>query len=145
MPVSGLRPDLAVLIASVRALATQGSANERGPADLPALRGGLPNLGRHIDNLRKFQVPIVVAINRFPGDAPELLGEIAAFCAEKGVECATTDAYDKGGEGAIELAEKVLCEIARQNGSSPAALQLDMSPFAKIETIARESTEQRSV
>jgi formate--tetrahydrofolate ligase len=139
MPSSGLQPDLAVLIASARALCSQGSGSESGPFDLASLRKGICNLGRHIDNLRKFHVPIVVALNRFPGDAQELLDEIAAFCREKGVESAPADVFAQGGAGAVELAETVLrvLDHPRDNGPRPLYAP-DLSLVTKIETVARE-------
>jgi formate--tetrahydrofolate ligase len=139
MPASGLKPDLAVLIASARALCTQGSADEKGPFDVATLRKGLCNLGRHIDNLRKFHVPIVVAINRFPGDTRELEDVIAAYCQEKGVESAPADVFVQGGEGALELAEKAVAAMAEANANGPRALYTpDLSLTTKIETVARE-------
>lgn len=139
MPASGLKPDLAVLIASARALCTQGSGDEKGPFDLASLRKGLCNLGRHIDNLRKFHVPVVVAINRFPGDARELEDAIAAYCLEKGVESAPADVFVHGGEGAVELAEKALAAITETNGSGPKPLYAsELTLVTKIETVARE-------
>lgn len=139
MPMSGLKPDLAVIIASVRALCAQGSGDDRGPFDVPTLRKGLCNLGRHLDNLRKFHVPVVVTVNRFPGDAEELEQEIAAFCREQGVECAPADVFARGGEGATELAEKCLSALEQANANGPRPLYTpDLSLVTKIETVARE-------
>jgi formate--tetrahydrofolate ligase len=139
MPSSGIKPSLAVLIASARALCTQGTGDESGPFDLPALRAGLVNLGRHIDNLRRFRVPVLVAINRFPSDPPELLQRIAVFARERGVESAIVDAYDKGGEGALELAEKTIALLAKPHAEEPRPLYSpELSLATKIETVARE-------
>lgn len=139
MPKSGLKPHLAVLIASARALCAQGSGNESAPPDLASLRKGLPNLGRHIDNLRKFHVPVVVALNRFPADTDELLDEIAAFCRDRGVPSAPMEGYTKGGDGSTELAEIVLAELARESTVQPRPLYApDLTLLTKIETIARE-------
>lgn len=139
MPASGLRPDLAVLIASVRALCAQGSGDENAPAGGASLRKGLCNLGRHIDNLRKFHVRIVVTVNLFPSDTRELVDEIAAYCRDKGVECAPVDAFGRGGEGALELAGTVLSEMEKPDGVSPRPLySADLSLITKIETVARE-------
>ena len=139
MPATGLKPDLAVLIASVRALCTQGSGNEGGPYDLPSLRKGLCNLGRHIDNLGKFHLPVVVAINQFPSDTQELLDEVAAYCQQKGVASAPADVYAQGGDGAIELGHVVLGELAKPRLCEPRPLYTaELSLLAKIETVARE-------
>lgn len=108
MPASGLRPSLAVLIASAKAICAQGAASESGPFTVETLRAGFPNLNRHISNLRKFGVPVLVAVNRFPGDADELITAIGRHCAEMGVESAPCDVFTKGGEGGLELAEKAV-------------------------------------
>ncbi len=139
MPTSGIRPDLAVLIASVRALCAQGSGSEAAPLDLASLRNGFSNLNRHIDNLRKFHIPVVVALNRFPEDTDELLNEIAAFCREKGVPSAPMEGYARGGDGSIELGEAVLAELAKETPVDPRPLYTsDLTLLTKIETIARE-------
>jgi formate--tetrahydrofolate ligase len=139
MPASGLRPNLAVLIASARALCTQGSASEKGPFDVASLRKGLCNLGHHIDSLRKFHVPIVVAINRFPADTDELLAEIATYCKSRGVPSAPIDGYARGGDGAVDLAEAVLAALGKPNHTEPQPLYTaELSLLTKIETIARE-------
>ncbi|MBI5085392.1 MAG: formate--tetrahydrofolate ligase, partial [Acidobacteria bacterium] len=91
MPSSGIVPSMAVLIASARALCTQGSGDERGPFDSAAMQKGLCNLERHLQSLGKFHVPVLVAINRFKDDAPELLDQIAAYCRSRGVESAVVD------------------------------------------------------
>ncbi len=139
MPASGLKPDLAVLIASARALCTQGSGDEKGPFDVAALRKGLCNLTRHLENLRKFHVPVVVAVNLCAGDAPELIGEIAACCRECAVPCAPVDAFEQGGDGAVQLAEVCLSEMDRAPAPAPAPLYAaDLGLLTKIETVARE-------
>lgn len=92
MPVSGLRPDVAVVVASVRAVAANG----------------LENLARHVENVRLFGVPAVVAINRFPADTEAELERLRGYCETTlGVACAVSDTYGKGGAGGVELAEKV--------------------------------------
>jgi formate--tetrahydrofolate ligase len=94
MPASGIKPSVAVLVASVRAIAAHGD-------------GGFANLARHIANLRGFGVPIVVAVNRFPDDTGPQLAEVEQFCAAQGVPSAVADVFARGGSGGIELAEKV--------------------------------------
>src|SRR5690606_17830195 len=133
------KPDLAVLIASVRALCAQGSGSEDAPLDVASLRNGFSNLSRHIDNLRKFHIPVVVALNRFPEDTDELLNEIAVFCREKGVPSAPMEGYARGGDGSIELGEAVLAELAKDTPVDPQPLYTaDLTLLTKIETIARE-------
>jgi formate--tetrahydrofolate ligase len=137
MPSSGITPAAAVLIASVRALATQGSGDEKAPAALASLRAGLANLGKHIENLQKFQVPIVVTINRMPGDTKEQIDLVRDFCRERGSGAVESDVFAQGGEGGVELAEAVVAAAAQP--SSPKTLYAPEAPLeAKIETIARE-------
>lgn len=119
MPASGIKPSLAVLIASARALCAQGAANEAGPFTLDTLRAGFANLDRHIRNLEKFGVPVLVAINRFPGDAAELVAEIERHCSEIGVQCAPCEVFTKGGEGGIELARKAISLASMESNPAP--------------------------
>lgn len=130
MPASGLKPSAAVLIASARALIEQGGGD---------LTKGLPNLARHAANLRRFGVPVVVAINRFASDAPADLGLIAGFCRQAGIECAEVEAYTKGGEGALELAEKVIAAAETDGQARVAPLYPPETPLeAKVAMVARD-------
>lgn len=138
MPSSGLRPDAAVLIASARALCTQGEGSEKGPFSADALRRGLCNLERHLDNLQKFHVPVVIAINKFPGDTDDLLREIRLFASERDVPAAVVDAYSRGGEGAMELAEAVLETLETKTAAPEPLYKPEVSLRTKIETVARE-------
>jgi formate--tetrahydrofolate ligase len=139
MPASGLKPAAAVLIASARALCTQGSGDEKGPFDVPTLLKGMPNLARHIDNLRKFHVPVVVAINRFPADAPELLDALVSWCCDYKVPCAIADAFGQGGDGVTALAALVVDTIGHAGPNDARPLYTpDLSLLTKIETVARE-------
>lgn len=118
MPSSGHKPSAAVLIATVKALAAHGATPEMPVTNDPgALQRGLCNLGRHLANMRKFNIPVVVAINRFPSDTPEELEAIARYCEEAGVQSALVEAYAKGGEGATDLATKVVA-LAEQSDTS---------------------------
>jgi formate--tetrahydrofolate ligase len=131
MPSAGTQPALAVLIASARALCAQDPTG--------TIRAGLPNLHRHIDNLRKFRVPVLVAINRFSGDTPEQLDEIAADCLARGIDSAVVDAFGQGGEGAVELAEKAISLLDREPAEYPRPLyDHGLGLVTKIETVARE-------
>jgi formate--tetrahydrofolate ligase len=140
MPSSGIKPSCAVLIATARALAHQGSTGERAAAgDLEALRRGLPHLRKHVENLKKFNVPVVVAINRFPSDTNEELGIIRSFCAEHEIECAATDVFGQGGEGAMELSAKVMAAADAADTQQVRALYgRELALEQKIELIARE-------
>lgn len=99
MSESGIRPAVAVLVATVQSLRAQGDGD---------LKAGFANLAHHIKMLRGFGVPIVAAINRFPADTEAELSAITAACARLKVECAVTEAFSKGGAGSIDLAEKVV-------------------------------------
>jgi formate--tetrahydrofolate ligase len=137
MPSSGIKPAVAVLIASVRALNAQGAQNEKTPVGLDTLRAGLPNLGKHIDNLRKFGVPIVVAINRFHLDTLEQTAVVRDFCRERGVAAVESDVFARGGEGGVELAEAVAA--AAELPSDPKPLySADLPLEAKVERVACE-------
>lgn len=102
MRTSGIKPAAAVLVASAQSLRAQGEGN---------IESGFANLDHHIRTLRSYGVPIVVAINRFPADKPEELESIATECSLQGVPCALIEAFTKGGEGAAELAHKVVSAI----------------------------------
>jgi formate--tetrahydrofolate ligase len=131
MPSAGTQPALAVLIASARALCAQDSAG--------TIRAGLPNLHRHIDNLRKFHVPVLVAINKFPGDTQPQLNEVAGACAAFGVDSAIVDAYGQGGEGVLELAGKAISILECEPAEPPRPLyDHRLGLVTKIETVARE-------
>ena len=138
MPASGLRPDAAVLIASTRALCAQGNGGEKGPYTIDSLRRGLANLQRHLDNLQKFHVPVVIAINRFPDDSDDLLREIRLFASERDVPAAIVEVYSRGGDGAIELAEAVLDTLDNKVAAPEPLYKPEVSLRTKIETVARE-------
>jgi len=129
MPTSGLLPSAAVLVASVRALRAQASAGD--------LRG-LANLERHLANLSKFGVPVVVALNRFEGDTAADLGAIRSFCGDHGVACAVTDVYERGGEGAIDLAAQVIDATSGNAADVRPLYSPELSLTEKVRTVARE-------
>jgi formate--tetrahydrofolate ligase len=137
MTSSGLKPSTAVVVATAKALAVHGGGM---PGDVEAIRRGFVNLRRHLAIVRTFGVEPVVAINKFPSDAPEALEAIRAFCSETGVESAVADVYTRGGEGAVELAEKVTtaADAARLAGDARPLYPPDLGLEEKIETIARE-------
>lgn len=116
---AGLKPDATVIVATVRALKMNGGVpkTELGTENLDALSKGVANLVRHIENIGKFGVPAVVAINKFPTDTEAELNLLREKCSEKGVEVVLSEVFTKGGEGGIELAKKVveICENKKSN------------------------------
>jgi formate--tetrahydrofolate ligase len=142
VPATGIRPAAGVLVTTVRSLEAQG-AQQDDEVGLPALRRGFSNLERHMENLTKYGVPFVVAINKFPTDAQEKLDYVRDFCRERGVDSAVSDVFAHGGAGARELAEKV---AALASSPAAATAQQAMQPLyppsvsleTKIETIAHE-------
>ncbi len=138
---SGLAPHAAVLVASVRALKVQGGKSvrevEQGGEDLSALEAGLPNLIKHIENLRTFGVPAVVAINRFPTDTPRELELVGRAAVDAGAhDAAVVDVYARGGEGGIELARAVLRAAAEHPEFRP-VYDLDWPLERKVEAVAK--------
>lgn len=138
MPSSGIKPAAAVLIATIKALKAHG-AEGFTEADSTALRRGLCNLERHLLNMRKFQVPVVVAINRFASDMPEEIAIVQNFCIEMNVKSALVEVFAKGGEGGMDLAAKVISVVESQPDSQAQSLySYSLSLEEKIETIAKE-------
>ncbi len=135
-----LRPEVAVVVATIRALKTHGgmALGELGREDLPALRSGFANLARHVENVRKFGVPPVVAINRFASDTPAELEALRELCREVGVPVALTEVHARGGEGALELAELVMEVLDAGEADFRPLYPLDLPLEEKMETVARE-------
>ena len=107
---TGFKPDAVVIVATIRALKMHGglAKNELDHEDLTALKKGLTNLAKHIENIQKFGLPAVVAINAFPTDTQAELEELKALCQSMGASVSISEAWAKGGEGAIDLANKVI-------------------------------------
>ncbi len=137
---AGLAPDCAVVVATVKALKLHGGANpqELGKENLNALRDGLPNLVRHLDNLKKFGVPVVVAINQFTNDTQAELDLVHDICAAQGVKVALSNHWAKGGDGAIDLAELVVKTIENEPAKFHALYPDEMSLAEKVRTVSRE-------
>lgn len=137
---SGLRPDAVVLVATVRALKMQGGVAKAdlGTPDVDALRRGAVNIVRHIENLKKFGLTPVVAINHFHKDTPEELEALKQICAEQGVVAALAQHWAAGGEGARELATAVKAQLDKGSPELQFLYPDDMPLAKKIETIARE-------
>lgn len=136
---AGLHPDGVVLVATLRALKMNGgkNKNELSESDPEAVRRGLPNLLRHIDNLKKYKIPMVVALNIFPADTEEEKNIIYKACEEKGVMVADSNVFAEGGKGGLVLAEKLLQAMEKPSGYEP-LYNLEKSLKEKIETIAKE-------
>ncbi len=138
-PAGGLRPDAVVVVATVRALKLNGGRDKKGLAeeDLEALGAGLVNLEQHLENLAKYGVPAVVALNRFPSDTDAELDLVRGRCAELGVDVALSEVFAHGGAGGEDLARKVVELCERENSYAPLYDAQD-SVKAKIEKIATE-------
>lgn len=137
---AGLRPDAVVLVATVRALKYNGGAAKAdlGNENLDALKNGIVNLEKHIENLQKYQIPVIVTLNSFVTDTNAETGYIEQFCKERGCEFALSKVWEKGGEGGCALAEKVL-ETLDTKESHFIPLYADNLPLTeKIETVAKE-------
>lgn len=136
---AGLKPDAAVLVATIRALKMNGgkAKNELTESDPEAVKRGLPNLMRHISNMKKFGLPIVVALNMFPSDTAEEKKVIEDACAKVGVAVAESNVFTEGGKGGLDLATKVLSAID-QGSHYHTLYDLEGSLKDKIETIAKE-------
>ena len=137
---AGLKPDAVVIVATIRALKYNGGKQlkELSEEDLVALRKGAKNLERHIDNISKYGVPSIVAINRFPTDTDNEIELLKEICEEKGVSVVLSEVFTKGGEGGIELAEKVVNICENEESNFKPIYSLDMSIKEKIEKIAKE-------
>ncbi len=137
--MAGLRPDCVVVVATVRALKYNGGVPkaELSTENVEALKKGIVNLRAHVENMHKFGVPVVVAINRFGTDTDAELKVIDDCCKELGVRYALSEVFGKGGEGGMELA-KTVCDVIDSEKSEFAPIYPDEAPVEeKIETIAR--------
>ncbi|HKM41153.1 MAG TPA: formate--tetrahydrofolate ligase [Methanocorpusculum sp.] len=134
---AGLTPNTVVLVASVRALKYNGGVKKEDTKipNTAALKMGMVNLEAHIENLQKFGVPVVVAINRFASDTDEELAMIEDFCKSKGAEFAISEVFAKGGDGGIELAKKVV-ESCEKPQNYHCIYELDLPIKDKINAIA---------
>lgn len=137
---AGLKPDAAVIVATVRALKMHGGIpkTELKTPNVEAVKKGLVNLEKHIENVKKFGVPCVVAINIFAQDTAEELEAVREHCAKHGVNVALSDVFAKGGEGGIDLAKEVIALADSGESKFAPIYPLDMSLKGKIETIAKE-------
>ena len=138
--MAGLKPDAVVLVATVRALKYNGGVAKAdlGAENVDALKKGIVNLEKHIENLQKYKVPVVVTLNRFITDSPAELAYVKEFCEARGAEFALSDVWEKGGEGGIELANKVLETLTTKESFFEPIYKDELSLKEKIETIAKE-------
>ncbi len=134
----GLKPDAVVLVATVRALKYNGGAakSSLSQENLTALAAGLPNLIKHLENIKLFGVPCVVALNRFASDTPAEIKQIAALCEQMGVPLACSEVFTQGGAGGIELARTLLSEMDSHPADFHTLYPADMPLFEKMRTIA---------
>ena len=137
---AGLKPDAAVIVATVRALKMHGGVpkTELKTPNVEAVKKGLCNLEKHIENVKKFGVPAVVAINIFAQDTPEELEAVREHCAKHGVNVALSDVFARGGEGGVELAREVVALAESGQADFKPIYELELPLKAKIETIAKE-------
>ena len=137
---AGLKPDAVVLVATVRALKMHGGVpkSELTTPNVEAVKKGIVNLEKHIENVQKFGVPLVVAINIFAQDTPEELEAVREHCAKHGVNVALSDVFARGGEGGIELAKEVVALVEGGTANFKPIYEDEMPLKQKIETVARE-------
>jgi formate--tetrahydrofolate ligase len=135
----GLNPEVAVLVATVRALKLNGGADKKSLAkeDLGALERGLPNLAAHIENVKQFGVPVIVAINRFTSDTDRELQMVADFAAQQGVCVAPNEVWARGGAGGEELAREILAALERGGSAYRPLYDVKLPIREKIDTIVR--------
>ena len=137
---AGLKPDAVVLVATIRALKYNGGVPKENLSDenLEALKKGIVNLEKHIENLQKYHVPVVVTLNSFVSDTEAEVAYIENFCKERGCEFALSEVWEKGGEGGIALANKVLETLEKKESHFAPIYEDSLSLEEKIETIAKE-------
>ena len=137
---AGLKPDAVVLVATVRALKYNGGVPKENLSDenLEALKKGIVNLEKHIENVQKYHVPVVVTLNSFVSDTEAEVAYIENFCKERGCEFALSEVWEKGGEGGIALANKVLETLENKESHFALIYEDSLSLEEKIETIAKE-------
>ncbi len=138
--MAGLKPDAVVLVATIRALKYNGGVPkaELANENLAALEKGIVNLEKHIENLQKFGVPVVVSLNRFMSDTDAELRYVKAFCESRSCDFSLCEVWEKGGEGGLELAKKVLETMEKKESHYKPLYELELSIKQKIETIAKE-------
>ena len=137
---AGLSPDAVVLVATIRALKYNGGVpkTELSAENVEALEKGIVNLEKHIENLQKYKVPVVVTLNSFITDSEAEIAFVKQFCEERGCEFAISEVWEKGGEGGIALAEKVLKTLEEKESHFEPLYPSELPLTEKIETVAKE-------
>ncbi|EGS31668.1 formate--tetrahydrofolate ligase [Peptoniphilus sp. oral taxon 375 str. F0436] len=138
-PVGGLKPDCVVLVATIRALKYNGglAKSDLGQENIQALKDGVVNLKRHISNLKKYQLPLVVCINTFPTDTEKELETLENILKEEGVAYARSTCFAQGGQGALDLADRVLEALDKESNFQP-LLREEMDLEEKLLCLAKE-------
>lgn len=138
-PVGGLKPDCVVLVATIRALKYNGglAKSDLGQENIQVLKDGVVNLKRHISNLKKYKLPLVVCINTFPTDTEKELETLENILKEEGVAYARSTCFAQGGQGALDLADRVLEALDKESNFQP-LLREDMDLEEKLLCLARE-------
>lgn len=138
--LTGLKPDAVVLVATVRALKYNGgmAKNELSLENLEALKKGIVNLEKHIENLQIYQVPVVVTLNSFVSDTPAEIDFVKSFCEKRGCKFALSQVWEKGGEGGIALAEKVIETLEQEKSNFQVLYGDELSLREKISIIAEK-------
>jgi len=138
----GVKPDIVVLVVSLKALKWHGGMSldevKKGKKSIRAVKKGLENLEKHVENIQLFGVPLVIALNKFDGDREEEIKIVEEFAEKKGIPFAVADVYEQGGEGGIELAGKVISTIYNEKSKFKFLYALDLPVKEKIETIAKK-------
>lgn len=134
---AGLKPNCIVLVATIRALKHHGGASELNKEDLDALNKGFDNLDKHIENMKKYNVPVVVAINKFSSDTDKEVELIKKHCEDMGVDISLCEVWEKGGEGGKDLAQKVVKASSNESNYKP-LYELEKTIKEKIEIICKE-------
>ncbi len=136
---AGIHPDAVVIVATVRALKYNGGVKKADlkAENVDALKKGIGNLQKHIENMKSFGAPVVVAVNRFDTDTQAELDTVIGMCREWGADCALSEVFAKGGEGGLELAEKVLAAMDREAASYNPVYDVNETIKEKIEKIVK--------
>ncbi len=137
---ANLKPSAIVLVATIRALKYNGGVDKKdlGTENIEALKIGISNLERHIENLKKYNVPVIVSLNRFITDKPTEIEFVKNYCEDLGVEFAICEGWEKGGDGAVELAKKVLNDIEGRDSEFKVLYDENLPIKDKVNIIAKE-------
>jgi formate--tetrahydrofolate ligase len=138
--MAGLKPDAVVLVATVRAIKYNGGVEKAdlGTENLEALKKGIVNLEKHIENLQKYHVPVIVTLNRFLSDTDAELEYVEKFCRDRNCDFALSEVWEKGGEGGIELANRSLDTLENRKSEFTPLYADDLSLCEKIEKVCKE-------